>query len=295
MEDILSPNSDVRRQVFEEASGIVKYKTRKEESERKLEKTKANLERTEDIIAELRERIDPLYEQSVKAQKFIEIRDKLKKYELNYLCHEYEKHTKQLEGLKNQRDLALEEKLRLQKRRDNYTEIIEDLKEKIKELENAINKTEKIRESKNKELEDCNRLIQVHKEKELLYGSNIENIKNEIRSLENRNLDLTETVNTLIREKSSLEETCKIDKEKYEVMDSNIKEYKKEIDEISLLIEKQKNELFELHKDVNKINSEKNTIDSLIANNTERIRHLFNEVKTEEEEIQNRRKPSTGS
>lgn len=289
VEDILSPNSDVRRQVFEEASGIVKYKTRKEESERKLEKTKANLERTEDIIAELRERIDPLYEQSVKAQKFIEIRDKLKKYELNYLCHEYEKHTKQLEGLKNQRDLALEEKLRLQKRRDNYTEIIEDLKEKIKELENAINKTEKIRESKNKELEDCNRLIQVHKEKELLYGSNIENIKNEIRSLENRNLDLTETVNTLIREKSSLEETCKIDKEKYEVMDSNIKEYKKEIDEISLLIEKQKNELFELHKDVNKINSEKNTIDSLIANNTERIRHLFNEVKTEEEEIQNRR------
>ena len=69
---------------------------RKEESERKLEKTKNNLERAEDIIFELKERIEPLYEQSIRAQKFIEIRDNLKKYELNYLSHEYENRSGQL-------------------------------------------------------------------------------------------------------------------------------------------------------------------------------------------------------
>ena len=131
VEEILSPNSDVRRQVFEEASGIVKYKTRKEESERKLDKTKNNLERVEDIIYELEERVEPLHEQSIRAQKYIEISEKLKQYELNYLSHEYEKHTEVLKALKNQRDISLEDKINLQKRRDNYTEIIESQKEKI--------------------------------------------------------------------------------------------------------------------------------------------------------------------
>lgn len=288
VEDILSPNSDVRRQVFEEASGIVKYKVRKEESERKLEKTRLNLERTEDIIGELRERLDPLCEQSEKAQKYIEIRDKLKKHELNYLCHEYEKHSQVLAALKNQRDTALEEKLRLQKRRDNYTEIIEDKKEKIKDLENKISETEKIRESKIKELENYNSLIQVHKEKKALYASNIENVKNEINALEKRNLDLAEAINALIQEKTSLEEAYKKDKEKYELLDSNIKEYKKEMDVLAQEIERQKNELFELHKEINKINSKKNTIESFIKNNNDRIKQLSQEVNSEEEERQKR-------
>ena len=288
VEDILSPNSDVRRQVFEEASGIVKYKVRKDESERKLEKTRNNLERTEDIIFELKERIEPLYEQSVRAQKYIEIREKLKKYELNYLCHEYEKHSQQLAALKNQRDMALEEKLRLQKRRDNYTEIIEAQKEKINELQNRINETEELRDSKNKALENYNSLSQVHKEKKLLYCSNIENVKNDIAALENRNLELAENINTLIQEKASLEEIYKSDNEKYELLHLNIKEYKKEIDGIVRLIEQQKNELFELHKDNNKINSDKNTIESLIINNWDRIKHLAQEVNSEEEERQKR-------
>ncbi|NLK65314.1 MAG: chromosome segregation protein SMC [Tissierellia bacterium] len=288
VEDILSPNSDVRRQVFEEASGIVKYKVRKDESERKLEKTRNNLERTEDIIFELKERIEPLYEQSVRAQKYIEIREKLKKYELNYLCHEYEKHSQQLAALKNQRDMALEEKLRLQKRRDNYTEIIEAQKEKINELQNRINETEELRDSKNKALENYNSLSQVHKEKKLLYCSNIENVKNDIAALENRNLELAENINTLIQEKASLEEIYKSDNEKYELLHLNIKEYKREIDGIVRLIEQQKNELFELHKDNNKINSDKNTIESLIINNWDRIKHLAQEVNSEEEERQKR-------
>ena len=289
VEDILSPNSDVRRQVFEEASGIVKYKVRKEESERKLEKTRNNLERTEDIIFELRERIEPLYEQSVKAHKYIEIRDNLKKYELNYLCHEYEKHSRQLLALKNQRDMALEEKLRLQKRRDNYTEIIEAQKKEINELQNRINEREELKDSKNKALENYNSLSQVHKEKKLLYSSNIENVKKEIVALENRNLELVENIDVLIREKASLEDVYKIDKEKYELLNSNIKEYKRKIDGIVQLIEQQKNELFELHKDINKINSGKNTIESLIINNRDRIKHLAQEVSSEEEERQKRR------
>lgn len=286
VEDILSPNSDVRRQVFEEASGIVKFKTRKEESERKLEKTKNNLERVEDIIYELKERIEPLHEQSIRAQSFIEISGNLKKYELNYLSHEYEKHTEQLKALTNQRDGALEEKIKLQKRRDNYAEIIESQKEKINELQNKINETEALRDSKNKVLENYNSLSQVHKEKKLLFGSNIESVKSEIAVLEKRNFELAENIDLLIQEKASLEEIYKRDTEKFVLLNAEIKEYKAEIDKIVQLIEQQKNELFELHKEINKNNSSKNTIESLKINNGDRIKHLNSEVNSEEEERQ---------
>lgn len=289
VEDILSPNSDVRRQVFEEASGIVKYKTRKEESERKLEKTKNNLERAEDIIYELKERVEPLYEQSIRARKFIEIRDNLKKYELNYLVHEYEKRSQLLKALKNQRDMSLEDKHKLQKRRDNYSEIIESQKEKINELQNTVNEREELKESKNKILENYKSLSQVHKEKKLLYASNIRSVKDEIAALEKRNLELMENIDKFSREKASLEEGSKRDIEKFELLNSDIRDYKKEIDEIVRLIDYQKNELFEFHKDINKNNSDKNIIESLIINNGDRIKNLEQEVNSEEEEKQKRK------
>ncbi|HNZ82417.1 MAG TPA: chromosome segregation protein SMC [Sedimentibacter sp.] len=288
VEDILSPNSDVRRQVFEEASGIVKYKSRKEESEKKLEKTKNNLERAEDIIYELKERIEPLREQSTRALKFIEIQDNLKKYELNYLVHEYEKRSSQLNALKNQRDRSLEEKLKLQKRRDYYTEIIESQKEKINELQNKVNESEELRESKNKILENYNSLSQVHREKKLLYAQNIENVEGEIGLLEKRNRELKKNIDKLTQEKASSVEDLKRETEKLDGLNSDIKDYKKEIDEIILLIDLQKNELFEFHKDINKNNSGKNTISSLIINNNDRIKHLNQEVNSGKEERKNR-------
>ncbi|NLB33707.1 MAG: chromosome segregation protein SMC, partial [Tissierellia bacterium] len=191
-------------------------------------------------------------------------------------------------ALKNQRDISLEEKVNLQKKRDNYAELIESQKEKINELQNIINETEELRESKNKTLENYKSLSQVHKEKKLLYSSNIESVKNEISALEKRNLELSENIDDLIQEKTSLEETFKSDSEKFDSLNVEIKEYKAEIDSIVQIIEQQKNELFELHKDINKNNSNKSTIESFIINNGDRIKNLNQEVNTEEEERQNK-------
>ena len=60
---ILSAKSEDRRQVFEEAAGIMKYKARKNESQRKLESSQTNLERVQDILGELEERVEPLKKQ----------------------------------------------------------------------------------------------------------------------------------------------------------------------------------------------------------------------------------------
>ena len=71
VDEILSNKSEDRRNIFEEAAGIVKYRTRKNESEKKLEQTKLNLLRINDIIAEIEMNIDSLQSQSEKARKFL--------------------------------------------------------------------------------------------------------------------------------------------------------------------------------------------------------------------------------
>ena len=83
IDEILSVKSEERRQVFEEAAGIVKYKTRKNEAEKRLENTSANLARVQDIITELEGRLEPLREQSAAAREYLQLRDELKGLELN--------------------------------------------------------------------------------------------------------------------------------------------------------------------------------------------------------------------
>ncbi len=83
IDEILSVKSADRREVFEEAAGISRYRHRKEEAEHKLERTDENLVRINDKIAELELQVEPLREQSRKAKKFLVLRDELKGLEIS--------------------------------------------------------------------------------------------------------------------------------------------------------------------------------------------------------------------
>ena len=83
IDEILSSKSDERRHVFEEASGIMKYKVRKQEAEKKLEMTRQNLIRINDIIGELEIQLEPLREQAEVAKRFLSLRESLRELEVN--------------------------------------------------------------------------------------------------------------------------------------------------------------------------------------------------------------------
>ena len=83
IDEILSVKSSDRREVFEEAAGISRYRHRKEEAERKLERTDENLVRINDKISELELQVEPLREQSEKAKKFLVLRDELRGLEIS--------------------------------------------------------------------------------------------------------------------------------------------------------------------------------------------------------------------
>ncbi|GIP46703.1 chromosome partition protein Smc [Paenibacillus sp. J53TS2] len=90
IEEILSTRSEDRRGIFEEASGIVKYKSRKRDARRKLDETEQNLLRINDLVVELEDQIEPLKEQSEKAIIYKELREQLKNKEISLYVHQIE-------------------------------------------------------------------------------------------------------------------------------------------------------------------------------------------------------------
>ena len=91
IDEILSNKSEDRRNVFEEAAGIVKFKTRKEESEKKLEHTKLNVLRINDILTEIEANLEPLRQQSDKAKRYLDLKNELKSIEVGLFLYNIEK------------------------------------------------------------------------------------------------------------------------------------------------------------------------------------------------------------
>jgi chromosome segregation protein len=90
IDDILSTKSEDRRAIFEEAAGIVKYKVRKKEAEKKLEQTEQNLTRIYDLIHELESQVAPLEEQAEKATRYKELKQELEKVEVGLYVYKIE-------------------------------------------------------------------------------------------------------------------------------------------------------------------------------------------------------------
>ena len=100
IDEILSAKSEDRRQVFEEAAGIVKYKARKLDAEKRIGHTQENLNRVEDIISELEARVEPLKAQSEAAREYLQLRDELRILELNAFLMRSERYEARLRELK---------------------------------------------------------------------------------------------------------------------------------------------------------------------------------------------------
>ena len=106
---ILSNSSTDRRYIFESASGVLKYKKRKEEALRKLDKTQNNIERVQDILGEIETRIEPLKEQSTKAKEYLDTKEKLENievavlaFDIDKLSYDHEKLSKEIEDLNSE-------------------------------------------------------------------------------------------------------------------------------------------------------------------------------------------------
>ena len=145
VDEILSTKSEDRRRVIEEASGIVKFKVRKEEAERKLNSTEQNLLRIDDILGELGDRIGPLEQQSKKAVEYHKTYESLKTLDISLLVHKInEAETAMGDSARVKEQLESEIKtqedrfIKLREENSEMTDLAETTEDKIEELRQEL-------------------------------------------------------------------------------------------------------------------------------------------------------------
>ncbi|MBE5786625.1 MAG: chromosome segregation protein SMC [Clostridiales bacterium] len=117
IDEILSARSEDRRQVFEEAAGVMTFRVRKEEAERKLNRTRENLSRVNDILDELASRVEPLEKQAAVAKEYLELAERLRTLEINIFLIRHDKVKERIAALSQTieglRDILLQHEARL--------------------------------------------------------------------------------------------------------------------------------------------------------------------------------------
>jgi len=193
--DIVSTKPEARREIFEEAAGIVMYKTKKQEAERKLDSTKQNLERVDDIINELDSRIPTLKEESTKAKEYIELRDRFKELEINITLKNVEKLASSNEAIKEDVDELGTSITSLQSRKKDIDQKLITDREKNDNLEQLRNEANEKLLSKITEINALSNKSQLDSEKIAGIDRDIDRLNNEISELteklerESQNID----------------------------------------------------------------------------------------------------------
>lgn len=189
IDEILSNKSEDRRHIFEEASGIVKYRVRKQETEKKLEHTKLNLLRINDILSEIEGNLEPLQLQSEKAKKYLNLRENLKNIEVGLFLYNINQGKSDIEKILEDENITKEQCDTEETRLERVKFLKEQLKGDIDEITNKIENMSNLGFESQKEIEMLNSDINVAKTKIL---SNKENQERFLQEIQEKNTRLEE-------------------------------------------------------------------------------------------------------
>ena len=212
IDEILSNKSEDRRNIFEEAAGIVKYRVRKQESEKKLERTKLNLLRINDILSEIESNIEPLKLSAEKAKKYLNLREELKNIEIGLFIYNIEKYKKDLEEIVKDEEIYKAQSNEEETKMERMKALKEELKDRIDEITNKIEEMTNIGFESQKEIEMLNSNISVAKTR---IENNDENSKRYEKEIEETKLKL-EDLTKEAEQKKEKQENLKANKEKFQ-------------------------------------------------------------------------------
>ena len=206
IDEILSNKSEERRHIFEEAAGIVKYRVRKAESEKKLEQTKLNLLRINDIISEIEANIEPTKIQAEKAKEYLRLRDELKSIEIGLFIHNINDYKKRIEEVINDQDIYNTQLVRENERLSNIQELKEKLRVSLDSITEQIEKMQNLGFENEKKKEQIKADININLEKINNNNANFERLEKEIIENDERLKVLEEEINQKNDKKTNLTE-----------------------------------------------------------------------------------------
>ena len=275
--DIVSNKPESRREIFEEAAGIVKYRTKKAESERKLEATNANLERVNDIITEIESRIGGLKEDSEKASEYLVLRDRYKELEINVTLKNIENIELKNEYIKD--DLA-ELSGQIEELKEDKTSLDSDIIENRNRNEELGILGNETRDRLLLSVETINSLVnqnQLNREKLSTIDKDKDRLKEEISVIEGKLEKEAENAKEQYADKRRIdEELARVEA----VLAEKIKKYTEVTAALSAdaeEIDAQKNKIYELHSTISNKNSEINSLLSLQSTLDRRKEQILSE------------------
>lgn len=227
VQKIVSESSYDRRVIFESAAEVLKYKKRKEDALKKLDKTHTNLERVNDIIAELEIQVEPLKEQSIKAEEYLKIKNELKNIEVALLSSEITTINEEYQLTKEKIEKLNNEIMNLGVQSNKSDTELLDLKNNLSKIELTI-----------KELN--NRLLSLTKEEEKINGE--KNILKERQKYDASNSKVHENISSLKEEKLKKENIIHLDKIDLDTLQNELESIKSEINNLTLLSNTSKKE-----------------------------------------------------
>lgn len=226
IDEILSNKSEDRRHIFEEAAGIVKYRTRKQESEKKLEHTKLNLLRINDILTEIEGNLEPLQIQADKAKKYLNLREELKSIEIGLFVYNIEKYKQELEKVVQDIDVMQTQCNDEEGRLERIKILKEELKSSIDEITETIENMSNIGFESQKQIEQLNSDINVAKTR---IANNNENNDRYLKEIYEQNAKIQE-LKEEIEQKEAKKDNLKQNKEKFE---KELNEKQEELDKLT--------------------------------------------------------------
>ena len=279
IDEILSNKSEDRRHIFEEAAGIVKYRTRKQESEKKLEQTKLNLLRINDILTEIEANIEPLHIQAEKAKEFLKLREELKSIEVGLFVFNISQYKEKLQQLLNDEEILNSQKEQEDNKMQNLQEIKEKLKQEIDNITEQIEKMQNIGFESSNKIERINSEIGISKERIQNNGINKERIEKEILETNSRIDDLEEERKQKIEKKTTLT----TNKEKFE---KELNQKEKELQDLSKKLTDKELEIEEKKKRV------ENNVDSKyeISNQINMQEAIYENLQKREKQLKEEKK-----
>ncbi|MCT4662488.1 MAG: chromosome segregation protein SMC [Tissierellales bacterium] len=283
IDEILSTKPEDRRKLFEEAAGIVKYKSRKTNAERKLNRTDENLLRARDIIFELEKQVEPLEKQSIKAEKYIKYKEQLRDKELSHYKKNYIKIEKNKEEIFDKLNDIENIRRELQEREKEKHEIyanddlekqqlevvIEGLNDQIAETKEQLQKKEGLIELINEKIAVANRDLQRYK---------IENEDSE----KNSEADKADISNLEVQI-DSFEDEKKLCYEDILSKEEKLKEIKEDLDSKTTQKNEMSTQYVKFLNDLTAIETRETSYRNFEANIQSRIDDLENKMKSEKE------------
>lgn len=275
VDEILSNNPANRRKVFDEACGISKFRYKKQEAEKNLRNTKENLERINDIYIEIENQLKPLFIQQEKANKYLEISEKLKTIEVNSYIREIEELEREVNEINKHSQLLENQLIETEKQKElaengfnDTNKEIEDINESISKAQDYINSINSVISKKDSQINIINERIKNHKNEIERCIKESEEIKekikfnnNSLKELQDSKINNKDKINCLNKDIESLNKLNLNKKEEIDSINTELENLKDDI--INILNKKQEasSKLSTLTANMDNINSRTETID----------------------------------